>query len=96
MRFPRNLPAPPTGSKAERAAAAAAVLLTLLACGAAAGPAAGRENPHGFMSDPLRCPDCHAAAPQRGKDDYLSITLKDSVVNLCVAWTDRYRNSPAM
>ena len=85
MRFPRNLPAPPTGSKAERAAAAAAVLLTLLASGAVAGPAAGRENPHEFMNNPLRCPDCHEVSPQRGKDDYLSVKLKDSVVNLCVA-----------
>ena len=83
MRFPRNSPAPPAGSKAERAARAAAVLLTLLACGAAAGPAAGRENPHAFMSDPAKCQDCHEGAPQRGRDDYLSVAFKDSIVNLC-------------
>ncbi|MHB8837223.1 MAG: multiheme c-type cytochrome [Candidatus Methylomirabilia bacterium] len=85
MRFPRNSPAPPASSKAERAARAAAALLTLLACGAGAGPAAGRENPHAFMRDPARCLDCHEVAPQRGKDDFLSVTFKDSIVSLCVA-----------
>jgi hypothetical protein len=69
--------------KAERAASATAALLTLLAAGAPAAGAAGRENPHAFMSDPAKCVDCHEQAPQRGRDDYLSVTFKDTIVNLC-------------
>lgn len=83
MRSLRNSPGLPAGSKAERAGRAAAALLTLLAAGALAGPAAGRENPHSFMSDPARCLDCHETAPQRGVDDYLSVSFKDTIVSLC-------------
>lgn len=64
---------------------AAALLLALLA-GAGGPPAAGaRENPHAFMSDPAKCPDCHETTPQRGSDDHLSVTFKDTIVNLCSA-----------
>ena len=71
--------------KAEPPVRAAALLLALIACGFVPGPAAGRANPHAFMADPAKCTQCHAAAPQRGKDDYLSVTFKDTIVNLCVA-----------
>jgi hypothetical protein len=67
----------------RRSAGFAVLLLTLLAGAAAAPPVAARANPHDFMSDPAKCLDCHDQTPQRGRDDYLSVTFKDSIVNLC-------------
>ncbi|HEY6000442.1 MAG TPA: multiheme c-type cytochrome [bacterium] len=79
--MPRRLVRPAAGS--ARAAAIASVLATLLAAPGAGGAGVAPADPHVFMRDPARCTDCHETAPQRGRDDHLSVTFKDTIVNLC-------------
>ena len=69
--------------RAERRATAAGPLLLVVLLGLAGVPAAARENPHAFMDDPAHCLDCHEKTPVRGKDDFSTVTFKDTIVSLC-------------
>jgi hypothetical protein len=76
------MPRAAAAARRSRLRVAAALLLGLTA-GVPGAAATTRENPHAFMGDPARCLDCHASTPERGRDDHLSVTFKDSIVNLC-------------
>ncbi|HWR97324.1 MAG TPA: multiheme c-type cytochrome [Candidatus Methanoperedens sp.] len=83
-RTARELPRSCDGPGAGPTRTAAAPLLLAWLASVCAVPASGAgENPHAFMSDPAKCVDCHEAAPQRGRDDFLTVTFKDTIVNLC-------------
>ncbi len=75
----------PVAPRFRTAALCAVVSLAALLSGAPAPPAAARENPHAFMADPAKCPDCHEGTPRHGRDDFLSLSFKDTIVNLCAA-----------
>jgi hypothetical protein len=64
-------------------AAVPLLLAALLALAAVPTPGAARPNPHEFMNDAARCGDCHEQTPVRGKDDYSTVTFKDTIVSLC-------------
>ncbi|MFH0925869.1 MAG: hypothetical protein V1872_09640 [bacterium] len=45
---------------------------------------ANKDNPHKFMLDEKTCLTCHEKKPDREKDDYLTVSFNDDIVQLCM------------